>query len=252
MKEYFHNGIEQIQVLSQNGHGAHAASPKDALHSTDTKPIFNVTCQSERNGLWNGQQQTLIKGNAQINMYNLSGFHVKKNVVHVTISESNDISDNAAGCHRASVREPLKIPIVSIRKTLHEKVMKDWFKTTTNLLVCTQFFLEIAGLGSNVDEVAALGVELVLWAVPHMSAIQRSIIFSNEILGEWNRVFNPAQNSRSRAERNHLVCPDTQFSSACLLVVLKQIVHHIKELLHHRVLSQIIVSFHQLAMCFVV
>mmetsp|Transcript_28857 Transcript_28857/g.60813 ORF Transcript_28857/g.60813 Transcript_28857/m.60813 type:complete len:321 (-) Transcript_28857:567-1529(-) len=167
---------------------------------------------------------------------------MNEDVGRMPVSQANHVPHHRARCNRPRVGEPLLEPVRGIQKVLEEEMVHDRLEVVANFhkdfLLCRR-----PGILVLVKVLEALLVGPVLRAEPPVGAprIRGAARLPDQVLGQRNRLLHPLHEAGRRRQRNDVVSPHAELPLSSLCARLKQVVHQVEELLHHRVLAQVVV-----------
>jgi hypothetical protein len=201
--------------------------------------------------------QCVFSALTKIDVYDFGGALVDEHVVEVPIADSQDVPAHARGGHAVDVRSASFVPHGGLRKAHFEELVKHRFYLCADGVEVAQFLLvrlvgrvlQHKSIKSNRTrwagyfEIDSTSVRiLVLRTVLGVGATVAAS--SRQVFPDRHRVLHPLQYPAPHRQRHDLVRPDSEILR--LFVDGEEAVHHGEDLLHHRVLSQVVLSFDQL------
>ena len=235
--KHVEDGHDTVRLLSQCLEGKFAATPEDALGLGDAHSVNKVSREPKRDHFRYRQDSTLFERYTEINMYHLARIFVEKDIMPVPVSKSKHVSQDGDGGRAPSVGKSLAEPVVGIVVRLHKEESHHRVEVFGDLAECVDSLLERPRL--HFGDVLSTYVGLhVLWVV--------SLMRRHQVVIQRDRVLNEFNYSRVRRQWEHLVCSNAQASLSGSPMILKETAHLLKNLLHYRILSKVIISAFEL------
>lgn len=245
MLEHLEDGCDQRSAFAKNSQRLFRTAAEHTLDSRHTKAIDDVLRETEGDELWDRETSALVERDPEIDLHELSLDLVHEDVGRVPVSESNDVSDD--GSRRDAPRvvgadvEPEGRELV----LLEEEVAHDGRE-----------------LVESVEEVLVLGdvpVRRVVCGCATFGGLDRDrscsgilgtkaclgyelCVEREESIGERLGVVDELDDSRESREWDDLVRAESKVAPPRAVVAVQEGVDEIERLLHHGVLSDVVLA----------